>query len=522
MSRRSVIGWGAAAVALIGFLAGAFAWDPPDPDELARTRPVVRATADPRTAGPRVPKSFLGFSQEYRLVVSEVGFPRPNPVLVGLYRTLAEPGGGAPVLRLGGGSQDEVWWNPERRPRPRDILFDVGPVYFGAVGQFLEATGSRTIVGLNLGANRPEVPAEVAQGVDAVLGERVIAYEVGNEPNAYPFRTLGTDASGRPAPARPPGYDVATYRRELGRHLDVLRRLRPAPRLGAPAICCQPWLGELPGLLRAEGRRLGLVTLHRYPLERCGKEPGDPDFPSLAELLRPESVRVHAGEIARAVSQARAAGLRLRITESNSVGCAGAEGVSDGFGAALWAADWTFALAANGVAGVNFHNSSPLYQAYTTRGVKGVYRGLVRPLYYGLLFFAEATPHGARILASTNEAQIRAGANVKVWSTYDAEDGVVRVAVISKGRGPRNAGTVEVAVPGASGAGSVRRLSGPGLTARGGVRWAGRAFRSPTTDGRLAGRAAAERVAGSEGRYGFHLPAASAALLTVPVTPPAG
>src|SRR4051794_24606288 len=89
--------------------------------------PLVRADADTKVRGPAVARSFLGFSQEYNLARTWLGTPATdvNPLLVTLFRQLAGYGSGPPVLRFGGGSTDNAWWNPSLRPRPPGIYFGI-------------------------------------------------------------------------------------------------------------------------------------------------------------------------------------------------------------------------------------------------------------------------------------------------------------------------------------------------------------------------------------------------------------
>src|SRR4051812_31566224 len=89
--------------------------------------PPVRPTGDTRHHGPRLPRSFLGFSQEYNLLRTWLGGPNigVNPVLVGVSKQLASYGSGPPVLRLGGGSTDAAWWNPSGLPMPPGISYNL-------------------------------------------------------------------------------------------------------------------------------------------------------------------------------------------------------------------------------------------------------------------------------------------------------------------------------------------------------------------------------------------------------------
>lgn len=514
MVRRGAL-LGAAAV--LGVLAGCGGGGAPAPPQA----PIVRATADARVQGPAIPRSFLGFSQDDAIVEAETGgpFAGVNPVLVALYRNLAASGAGVPVLRIGGNGQDSAWWNPRLRRRPRGITIDLTVPFLRSISRFLAAAHARVIFGLNLAIDRPAVAVAEARAVRSLLRPgQLVAFELGNEPDGYAQRVQGQDRTGALIHARPAGYDLAAYLPQLESHLRALRALGPLP-IAAPSVCCGSWLDGLNALLARDGGALRLVSLHRYPLSACGLRPGGPGYPTPRALLSPDLLAGNVRPLARTVAVARRHGLGVRITETNSVGCAGAVGVSDRFAAALWGVNWLFALADAGVAGVNFHGSSPLYQPFATGLVGGSFRALVKPLYYAMLLFSRAVPHGSRLLPAAHAgARVRAGANVGVWATADPVDHVVRAVVVNSGP---TGGPAQIAVPGASGPGTVERLTAPALLARTGVRWAGQTFATPTLDGRLTGAPIRERVvAHGHSTFRFDLPAASAAMLTVPVSAP--
>jgi hypothetical protein len=481
---------------------------PPAPGSLAGI------VVDTAVQGPRLPESFLGFSQEYTIVLGQVGTPEygPNPVLVGLYRNLARFGSGVPALRVGGATTDTTWYDPSRGARPRGIAFTVTPRWLQGVGAFLRRTEAPAILGLNLGAGEAEIATNWARAARASLPNRPPpVFELGNEPDSY-------DISGVPgAPGetlRPAPYGPAAYLREATRFTRALGRLSPAPLLAGPALACRrDCTVELPQILARGGPKFALATVHRYELLAC---PGVPQRPTVAALLAQRSIGRPLEIMHRLVEEARQAGLPLRVTETNSVGCGGLAGVSNVFASALWGADWLFGMQAAGVSGADLHGSSPLYAPFRTGLRGGEYVGAVMPLYYGMLLFAEATAHRSRPLAM-QVAAVGDGrrANVKAWAFHDAETGVVRVAVINKDL--RLHGTVRVRIPGASGAATVKRLLAPGPAAAGGITWGGQHFPFRTRDAKLVGPRRIGRARRSEQDFTVDMPRASAALLTVPV-----
>src|SRR5258708_37046242 len=81
-------------------------------------------------------------------------------------------------------------------------------------------------------------------------------------------------------------------------------------------------------------------------------------------------------------------GLKVRMTETNSVYEGGKPGISDTLGAALWGVDVIFTLAEAGWLGINFHGGSGNYYSPIAQTSNGTFEP--RPLYYALLLFAYA------------------------------------------------------------------------------------------------------------------------------------
>jgi hypothetical protein len=137
----------------------------------------------------------------------------------------------------------------------------------------------------------------------------------------------------------------------------------------------------------------------------------------------------------------------------------------------------------------------------------------VSPEYYGLLMFAQAAPAGSRVLKIAGLPQPR----IRAWATQ-APDGRTRVVVINYGNVGRR---VALRVPHAlvTGPATLTRLLAPSIGAADGVTLGGQTFGSQTSDGLLAGAAHFESVNSASGGYVFHLPAASAAMLTITRAP---
>ena len=486
-----------------------------DADELV----IAAVTSSPHAArGPAVvhvgheleakpiPPGFLGLSIEYTALLPYAGANGPNPVLVQLIRQL-DPGQ-SPVLRFGGDTTDWSWVPVPGMAKPRGVHYVITPQWLDAAAALVHALGAHVIFGVNLEADRPAVAAtEAGAFVDAVGRSSVDALEVGNEPEAYGFRAWYHTPAGTPVPGRRPSYSIRSYAREFSR----FARMLPSVPLAGPATGSGGWMAGLPGLLSA-APRLRLVTVHRYPLNRCAA-PHTEHHPSLARLMAPASSRGLARSVAQAVSTAHAHGAELRVDELNSVACRGQPGVSDTFGSALWVLDTLFSLAGVGVDGVNIHTlPASVYHPFVLERTAAGFRWVVDPLYYGMLMFAQAAPPGSRLLSVSGSTR----PNVRIWAVR-VPDGQTRVVLINAGG--RRGRSVKLTIPAAQAPAMLTRLEAPSLTATGNITLAGQSFGDATQTGMLAGTPHLTAVSPDDHTYALRLAPASAALLTIPGDP---
>jgi Glycosyl hydrolase family 79 C-terminal beta domain len=302
------------------------------------------------------------------------------------------------------------------------------------------------------------------------------------------------------APPPPPGYDFSSF---LGEFTSFAKGL-PGP-LAGPATGSHTWGPDLGAFLAAEPR-VGVATLHAYPVQTCDLPPSSPIYPTIAHLLAPAATTGLADDVAPYVPVAHARHLPLRVDEMNTDSCGAAPGISNAFVSALWALDALFEMARVGVDGVNIHTyPGATYQlfTFTHRGLR--WKASVMPEYYGLDMFAQAAPPGSRLLSTTTTNS----QGITVWATRGRE-GRTRMVLINESIDRR---TVAVGAAGGRSA-TVEWLRAPALTSTTGVTLGGQSFGTSTRTGRLAGRSHIAKLKAIDGRYEFTLPAESAALVT--------
>jgi hypothetical protein len=254
------------------------------------------------------------------------------------------------------------------------------------------------------------------------------------------------------------------------------------------------------------------VSIHRYPETAC-----DGGKPTLAGLLDDRAAEQQAASVAGWVATAR--GVPLYIGEGNSVSCGGAAGVSDVWGAALWALDVLFAMASVGVQRWNFHGMPGGPYAVFNFPSEAAEDVEVRPIFYGLLAFATAAGHRSVLRNVTTVATTNPF--IKCWSVVDRNN-LTRVVLIHKDVKATANATVTV-VPAVSAAGDAVVMRGlpdaaKGVASKwndaislGGLTWA------TTSNGEPAGAAASERLPPVGGEYTLQLPPASFAILMLPI-----
>jgi hypothetical protein len=470
----------------------------------ARTTPPPAAAqakavtvGSPTRSRPIAP-GFVGLSMEFKDLFAYAGSDphAVNPVFVQLVRNLA-PGQPA-QLRIGGDSTDWTWYPYRGHKRQGGVRYSITSRWLGVASALASELNAKTIIGINLETNNPNLSAAEARAFVRALGiQRIEGLEIGNEPELYGsfawYVMNGVKHFGRPH-----SYDFSDFLHDYAETAKAM----PAAPLAGPNTGGTEWMPILNRFLGTEHVRV--ATLHRYALKRCSKSA----HVTIGQLLSEASSRGLADFLAGYAGIAHRHGVPLRIDESNSVSCGGAPGVSDTYASALWAADAMFEMARVGIDGVNMHSRPGITnELFSFQRSKGRWTATVNPVYYGLLLFADAAPPGSRLLKVGNPGLT----GLKIWATR-ATDGRIRVVLINKDA--THGRTVALQIPGASGPALLARLRGPGLAAKHGVSFGGQSF-GQTSTGVLAGKPSAATITPNGSRYVVPLPAASAAVLTI-------
>jgi hypothetical protein len=230
-----------------------------------------------------------------------------------------------PVLRIGGDSTDRTWWPVPGVRQPRGVAYALTRRWLRSVRAVANALHARLILDVNLAADSRRVARVEARALIGGIGRRSIeALELGNEPELYASFPWHVTSHGRHVPARGSGWSFDRYLGDFGR----ISRAVPSRLLAGPATGSPNWMSELGRFLHAE-RRVGLLTVHRYAMKRCGASSNS----TVRELLANSAADGLAASVVPTVAIARSHRVPLRIDEVNSIACGGQPGVSNTFGA---------------------------------------------------------------------------------------------------------------------------------------------------------------------------------------------
>jgi hypothetical protein len=450
---------------------------------------IAKAIITPSKDGLQIPPGFIGLSHEWGTAQSMMGTPEAlNQSYLQLLRNITAFGNGPFILRIGGNSADKTGEATPQTAAP-----------FAAVYRVI---GARFILGLNLGKDDPELALEQARAYAAAMPRKaIIGFEIGNEPDLF-YR------NGH----RPHSYTITDYFSDFSL---FRQKLMSDPETKNVKVIGPAWailsnLRHLPEFLEQEKPYLAMITQHWYPNNVCGGKPAPPPAYQLSEPPAESGPRA----VKPWVPIVKQAGLTMRMGEMNSFACGGARGVSDRFVAALWAIDAMYRLAKAGMCGVNFHSGNGgNYAAFAFRrqgeGSASQTIPEVRPLYYGLLFFAEATASHSHLLP----VDVQTDHNIKIYATEDRR-GVVRITALNKETDLDGQISIQINGNKKEEKGSLIRLLAPEYAAANGITIAGQTF-DGSNDGKPVGNKKTEEVKPQDNVYTFRIPAASAALLTI-------
>ena len=320
-----------------------------------------------------VPADFVGLSYESAQLANPAFFAPTNKALIALFRELSRDG----VLRLGGGTSDYTVFTIKEPSGPppfdavgpdtsKNVKTDtpVAPASLHNLRGFLEATNWRCLYGLNLARGTDERAAEEAFYAQHILGGRLIAFQLGNEPDAWRNRY------------RPATWTYADYWKEWVKARTAIVKRVPSAKFAGPDVSNK--MAYVTGFAEDAKKYapdVVLLTSHYYAMGPAGTK-----GMTIERLLAPDPKL--ARDLKIAMDAARSVGIPYRMSEGNSCWNGGEPGVSDTLASALWVADMMLEFASGGCAGVNLHGGG---NGYYTPIAGSVEEGFTRrPEFFGM------------------------------------------------------------------------------------------------------------------------------------------
>jgi hypothetical protein len=386
---------------------------------------------------PSVPRYFQGLGYEISSVATRGLLGPANTAYVELVRQLGTQG----VIRVGGNTADYAGYSALASAVSTPYGTVVNDAVLKDLGGFLEATGWHLIWALNLGSGKEADTVAEARAIMAIAGERLLAFEIGNEPDLFAHEKH-----------RQPGYGYEGWLADYRRYKSALRAQLPGISFAGPDVAGKTdWVTRFAA---DEGKDIVLLTHHYY---REGQNPGS----TIEKLLGSDAKLQPQLDQLRAAS--RRCGVPYRICEVNSFSGGGRPGVSDTLAGALWVLDYLYTLAYNGCSGVNMEtgeNQLGFISSYSPIGEDTQGHPVARAEYYGLLAFLFAQGQMLEVNVHINSPMIKAYATAPTAGT-------LQLTLINKGE---TAAVLHVESGSAShDMAKVTRLSGPRLDATTGI-----------------------------------------------------
>lgn len=397
----------------------------------------VSLSLDAATAGYRINEDFVGFSMEQytlstgywgRLGSFWTGGTNGNTRLKNLLANISDHS----VIRLGGFTADDrmVWQNTVRgsSTNVRATYSDDTDKFFA----FLSQIGWKGIYTINLPINTPANAVSEATYIMSKYSTQLQSISLGNEPYLYAgvFRSTGYTP------------DSCLIKDFLPMY-DAIKAANPA--IPISGLDCgarkyygamnQRWNDVFTNSVNNSGstRPLAGLNVHSYGL---GNNATTLSRDAAADTLlnfnnAPLTFKSSLLPYVVQLAQSKNVPLRFSETSSAATGTSDTTNVSHTYISALWALQYLYTLAANGVSGVNFHSSgSSVYSAidWGPSTTTAAYR--IAPIYYGLLTFIDGAKN-QRMLTVTPVSSAQAP-RASYFATSSDDGKAIHVTIINK------------------------------------------------------------------------------------------
>ncbi|KAF9458514.1 glycoside hydrolase family 79 protein [Collybia nuda] len=447
--------------------------------------------------------SFYGFSIEMSVITQLMGKNSSHlqvPFL-NLLGNIQQRAGGVHI-RLGGNTQDFAVYVEEienHHALDKETKDAKNPTLTPAVqytkDMFYMASNISSLVNvrwyLGIPFNDTNWRFQIAEFGQEILGDHLLGLQAGNEPDYY-----------QPHGHRPEGYDPQAYFEEFA---DLIRAMQANDRITnknmliGPSLASGPWQPKAvwdTGYLDAYGQYLHAITMEHYPSNNCFTRFNVGSYVDPQEtfhtFLNHEAGLSMVRPYLETSNMARALGKPFIMFETNTATCGGLPGISDSFGAALWALDYGFTMAATNFSGALLHvgGQNVYYNPFTAPPTNqtAFNQWTVGAVYYSVLIVAEA-------FGMSNTSQIVDTSNNGIFTpSYAIYDGGIlsKVALFNFNDDPSGASDIVATVTVAGGtvpaSVKVKYFAASSVSVKTNLTWAGQTLGNKfQVDGRMKG-----------------------------------
>ncbi|KAK0218579.1 putative glycoside hydrolase [Armillaria nabsnona] len=298
-----------------------------------------------------------------------------------------------------------------------DAYFNDIPVNFSRVlfdimnAMYDEVEPMQFIIGLSMRdpANDQNV-MELAKDARVLLGDRLDAMLLGNEPDLYAGHGTRTD------------YSLTTYISELSHVIGDMEEqgIINDTVLGGPTICCAQW--SLSDVIQAglDQYPYKYYTVQHYPNHAC-QGPNEVNT-NVTYYLSHMEVGPYLDWNSDGIALAKEDGIPVLLTEYNTVSCGGTN-ISSTFAAALWLIDAGLKSAERGFSGAYIHTREAGVQYNLFDPPTSTSSGWITGApYYAALFLAETFSASGNIIIdlNLNDSLHNPRATSAAYGVYDA------------------------------------------------------------------------------------------------------
>lgn len=438
----------------------------------------VKIGASPAAGAAKIPFNYVGMSLE----ASQLESPELEPATgnLGVLMKSLAPG----VVRFGGDSVENEWYADGFTTPPQWAVVQINDQNFQNLADLIAYTGWKVELTVEAVHDNAANAAAFVQAAYGYLGANLIGVEMGNESDVYI-----------------PTY--SQYKTEFDEYAAAIHAVVPGMPILGPNSGNPSWLAQAAPYASASAP----LTEHIYALSRCNGF-----VPQIHDLLSAATLAQETTFVENGLVPAQAAGVPLRVDESNSVACSGQDGVSNVLAASLWGTDYMLRLAQLGVAGINFHSGlgnchgyTPLCQLLPGDHDQNIERA--RPLWYAMLLVHQLVGDTFLPVSATTPD----GRLVSAYALIDGR-GTYRLVIddLDAAKGSPDA-MVHVHLPKQLRSAKIERLVGPGVGASVGVTLGNGEV---AKDGSFKTTGATEYAGGDKGSFTARVTPGSVALLT--------